>query len=1559
MPAISFSSSLTYGEGSVDPGIVFDDSPQYDLSNWGMIQQIIVYSGENHFPSKDLIVQGIIGIKVLYENGHSVVHGTQTGKTDYVLLEEDEYISQIAGTSGWIIDQLSFTTNQGRVFGPYGGGGGEPFTYDIEGKVLVAFAGRKSQSVNDIRSIRFISMAASNLRPYLYSRTYGKGGSDRGEVFDNYAEYSPSVQGKIKQITVFSGEDVFIAGDDVHEGIYGVRIAYSSGPVITHGQEKGTAHRLDLATDEFVVQVSGRSGWAIDQLSFVTNKGNVLGPCGGNGGSPFRAYLQGNALAALAGQEGESIKVIRSIRFATIAPSEFLAEQPGNADDSSPSREAKTATVVSLQQTFVQSKTEATPADSGLYISEFHTENDDKTENHIITGVHITLSPQHPNQLWGKLHIDRQSNTADPNNGSYRPTTKSLTICCDTLEIGGEFCLPEADVTIYARRLVWATDDAAINTMPLRWSISKAKGAGEPGQDRSGADGVDGRHAGNLAIYVSEVAEPSNPRNLRKRLIANGGRGQDPGAGKDGEKGEDVDSKTSFDTSHKSWGDPGPSTSTGNFDLPAVRYTVKWDVKFAKDGHQAWGEGRFPEDGHPASPPGRPGNGGNAGKLTTNLYSLIGSLQNAGGRAGIQERTYIGGSAGQPSHCGIYHIEVKYRYLSPVEPRSVDLRQEHRTYKGNDAPAPAATRGDGHFSTPSIISVSNPWLHPLSLQKILDYARDLYLAENRETLAGLLNIYATALIAEMPNVGDVWTDDAAKGQWNAVRQEMTGMLQRLRLNLDYFGNPGGFMPQFSLAAEATQYKNEISRSLRMLLLVRWIEDQQTRATKAAEAFEKAIETANEDIERAADNVVDARRKIAELNSRISFLKSQLEVLSHRLASLQKQLMEEARDNLERQRKIQFGINIATTICQVFPVGQPALGSIVGSLGGVASNLAENDSLAAPDTLAAIGAVFETVDEVRSAAQETTEDDSDPQVLSQIGAGMGPALLGVSEGLQALQVPQSEVEAELQKLIAESEAWQTLVQDIRTLNEHKTKFAEDLAKTCSALSDSYAQISTNATAVLSMQKGRTDQLDYVSPEMLGRIQQMGQRSRMALVNRLYTMVKAYETTVFQPLTRVDWKLTDVTEEISRLLQGQSEFNPEDFEAHTQALEPIFDEILQDIRSKLREDFNINRRTQVFEVEFTPSQTPGIINTINRTGKASFNPMDILFQTLSDYQLMRLSDIEILSLTLGEGSPTLHNFETITIRLSRNGIVRREEHLYAVYSEQPLSWSWSYIGDSADIQWRENDRSVSNQDNANLIIGDGGSDIKQKFALPPAWSDMELELKEYSEAKQLNPDMENLKIETIKLALSFDVTDASDYQKVIKISPSDGISGTVINCSPDLADRRGFLSDGFRIYSAGKTITISVPKESKAAESEEWNANPALRRGIQKLDDNALKSHEITFNVNHHIDLEYSWEPVSEFVDSIDSLPHYTYRKPGEEEQKTPMALVAEALVVSYEQPTKSAAEIGVKILQKPMDGSAVLATLSSLEKADIKKEIDGWRWVNYRGLIGWVKLGSPL
>ncbi len=188
------------------------------------------------------------------------------------------------------------------------------------------------------------------------------------------------------------------------------------------------------------------------------------------------------------------------------------------------SNEIADLSTVSPQCTFLESHPQPPKADSTLYLTRSATDNISGGQDHTIVGVQIVLAAGHPNGLWETLHIDRKAQRLNATTQKKDPTkflmaTRSLTICCDTLEVHGEFCVPEADVTIYARRLVWASEDAAINTSPLLWDLPNAANAQG---STPGADGANGRNAGSARAFVS-VVEPSDDR---IRATATGARGR-------------------------------------------------------------------------------------------------------------------------------------------------------------------------------------------------------------------------------------------------------------------------------------------------------------------------------------------------------------------------------------------------------------------------------------------------------------------------------------------------------------------------------------------------------------------------------------------------------------------------------------------------------------------------------------------------------------------------------------------------------------------------------------------------------------------------------------------------------------------------------------------------------------------------------------------------------------------------------------------------------------------------------------------------------------------------
>jgi len=1198
---------------------------------------------------------------------------------------------------------------------------------------------------------------------------------------------------------------------------------------------------------------------------------------------------------------------------------------------------------VSPQQTFLESQPEEPSATSTLYINRFTTTNSDKSQNHTVVGAHIVLAKGNPNGLWEALHIDRGTQKLDPQDP--RVATRSLQICCDTLEVHGELSVPEADVAIFARRLVWATADAAINTSPLPWAVPKAQNAS--GSD-PGKDGAAGRNAGAFQLFVSEV-EPAD--DSRPRLVALGGRGQDPGAGLDGTRGKSMASYSSVPFSIT---DSGISTSkaTVSFDPVAVYIDYEWRWAASRAASGKLGENSFPMNGGKALAPGIPGDGGNGGGLKTNLAAVVPSFRNTGGQAGTKERDYWGGAPGTPTSCAKYKVKL-WENLFGTDRASNEVTRtaSNTTAKGADAKAQGAPHGAGSTPKPNVVPGTNAWLHPLGLQKALEYARDLFLAGNRVGVRDLLCAYERALALPVSN-NSAW-DDGSTAQWTAAQSEVAAMLQRLRGHLDYFGNAAGYTPLLSLQGTIRLYAEETRRALRTLLLVGWIDTKEREAKEATKALGDAIIGLNEDTQQAAAQVASSEAKISEVTNRIDALEQELNGMSNQLEILRNNLLSQAQNDLQRQAQIKFAIKMAAAVCQVVPVGQPALGT-VGSLASVATDFIGDDGTRAPDTVSKIGDVLTKARDAAKKAKEASkkadkEKGSAPakdaqsakasaSAWAQVGDGLGPALSQVSQGLQALQVPQSEVEAELQRLESESEEWNKLVKDIRDLNERKAAFVSDLMDAFQSLGEGYARVSSNAAAVFIMQQERGKELGKLDPAATGFVQQMGHRSRLTLLRYLYLMVKAYETTVLKSIN-VDWKLSEVTDKINDLVKPEHGFDAASLDQQATVLEPLYQKNLDTVRTQLLDDFSFNENTITLQLGLSSQQTPDVVATLNDSGEVVVDPVAYGL-VLPDQQLARLSNVALKKLEFDPAGPQLpetHNV-VVSVQPANRGTIRKAEALYSVYSDLPLKWSWTYL---ASGEVRASEPSKGAEDMLNLVLGSGAEKIKRKVSLPPVWSDLAIKVL-YSPAFPMN---QRPRITRLYFEFNCDVTSAPDHQRVMNVQSLGSTGGAVIQCSPDLAKR----GDGFyrmiRIYAKGASVRLSVPSHVAGSAFEAWDL---VGRQINQI---GVKQREVDIKLDDHVLAQCHWSQRQVQIQPIALFRTLAPRDIAEIAESHEDKNIRRELreVLSAAPPAR-----GLLMRVEASKSASVVGIAPTLNDAELVDEgEDGWKLVNYRGIVGWV------
>jgi hypothetical protein len=597
--------------------------------------------------------------------------------------------------------------------------------------------------------------------------------------------------------------------------------------------------------------------------------------------------------------------------------------------------------------------------------------------------------------------------------------SEALEIYADHVVIASPLRFPRTNVTICARQLEFK-GDGQIDTTPIAQlapARSRFHSDGVPADETGkptyqAADGLPGEPGGDIAVFVHGLKLPPGGES-RKRFIARGSAGQQaepggrrryaprddhqPQGGKDAariEQGHVGDRFSSAFVAAKSlsdWRWPGevgsPAEVTyegqplkfgqdGNvIDLVVVAHDDAWggtdtNVFFFPPGERkhflrVWDNGpiesvriddqpigrppaRRPGDGEDAYPGGQPGDGGPGGRLVSSLpLSVLQPLCDlAGGPAGPETPAVAGGERGGPDPAYQVQMDVVKR-TPPWESDRGPMLLVHPVGANAGAPAEARRGRDGQAA--QAVVENRGWLEPEVIDAVMACARDAHRNGHRDLARTLLEPYYAQL---RPAAG---VSDELK--FRAVSIE--AMRENLRANLDYYGNPPGWLPRLRLSTNFDLFQTLRQLSLRMLYYALNTEqkydtlahrDELARQTSQVlegelDACVATLQGAVEELAGARLALEDARRQAQAKQGEIDLLKSLTE--------------NEALDTVERQRIFRGVCKTVSGLMKVVPVGQPYLG-LGGDVVGIAGDINFTDPNAIPkqvgDALGKLGGV---------------------------------------------------------------------------------------------------------------------------------------------------------------------------------------------------------------------------------------------------------------------------------------------------------------------------------------------------------------------------------------------------------------------------------------------------------------------------------------------------------------------------------------------------------------------------------------------------------------------------
>ncbi len=1064
--------------------------------------------------------------------------------------------------------------------------------------------------------------------------------------------------------------------------------------------------------------------------------------------------------------------------------------------------------------------------------------------DHRITGVTVTLEAGHRNKVYDALHKDPGANKADPAVGY--PDTRSVLILCDVLEIKSPLRVPQADVTIHARTIVfWPT--GAIDTSPLDWRVSKAPDAAVTGA--AGGDGAQGRSAGKITIFGGEAVMTTNGETLKpldgkKRLTANGGHGQGAGLGKAGQDGSSVYSFSSTEWSHRD-SFAGTTKFKPRFDPPA--YYMKGEVRVleALTGNTKYeGVDKAPTSGKDAQAPGTPGSGGDAGLLTTNAAGLINAFQSAAGQEGARAQDVQGGRAGTPTRSARYELTCYYDMFGSDDGRTeVKVKAPTTTTAGADYKAKGSSGGSGKRPNPAPVQPETCWLHPDLLRQMLMVMREVYLSGAQDRAGQLLGVYEATLALGPPTSAPLsgWNNENAP-EWYAACAEVASMRQRLISKLDYFGNPAGYAPLLSLTSAMRAYDLKSDAALRTLLLSRWVESKALTQTNIAAAADQAIETLNANSEKVVAQMAKAQESMKRLDTALDEVSNDLEKAQTNLLTLNTKLMNEAASNAAQKAHIKAAVNMGAALLQVIPYGQPVLGAV----GDLASTIADYDDKDPTASVTKSGEVLtgaiKSAKEAKSAAEKAmkeaikeakkegkTEEEIEeirkkkPGAWATAAKGIGPAITLVSKAISSLHVPQSAIDAELEKLKAKSDEWAKIADEIKALAEKKGKVFGELMTTIQQIADGYAKASTNATAVNTLTAARGQSIAAVNPAALQFIAELGQRARIGLTTQLYYLVRSYETTAFQPAS-VNWAITEVFARIEKLLNTGKDKDVHAVLAEATVLAPLFQDNLTAISDELLKNAAVRSETMTLELAIGPDQ-PQALAELNTSSRTDIDPVRRGL-VLPRLQRCFLQNIRLQTLEFSDPVPHSGNAR-LTLNVANEGIVRVDEHLYGLRRDADRTWSWTYGLSGQKVT--PSLPSLEALDILNELIKSSDEKIKQKLALPPVWSDLTLEIS-FSDLPRNAPQPQ---VKNLVLAFDINWLPAKPGQVVLDVRAEDPSLEIILN-REDQGKRKDGTGDFHRIYGKNSSIELTA-KASKGWAFKSWEVGGKPVEGaVLKLD-----------------------------------------------------------------------------------------------------------------------------
>ncbi|MDR0798948.1 MAG: T9SS type A sorting domain-containing protein [Dysgonamonadaceae bacterium] len=792
---------------------------------------------------------------------------------------------------------------------------------------------------------------------------------------------------------------------------------------------------------------------------------------------------------------------------------------------------------------------------------------------------------------------------------------------------------------------------------------------------------------------------------------------------------------------------------------------------------------------------------------------------------------------------------------------------------------------DGSFS---FYEKEFTWLHPNFISAVVKHAKDAYLNIYNGYTYNIFSEY-TQSIADL-KASDEWNElsNEAKMELNNSDAEMQALIYRIGQNLDYFGNPIGWVPMLSFEINKMAFEQEIEKAIRVMYLSYWLKHIDRNNEQYINACNEAIKLIKQDLTDNKELINQLVRLIPELQDEATALEQQIEELVIKIEVKTQQLLAQAKDNVKKQNRWNKISGVLSAVAKVAPLVCsiiPGVGTAVGmgiSTAVTAGNTALSMATNASDTYGyanAIGGFFDVAGGFFQSGGFSNITNALSQIdISSLGSTaqtiqnayetingtVGPLITSIEKLHKVFaqsSTPNDQVQAELNKLKAESKEYQALIAESEVLNTKKEQLMQKLANTFDNIATTSITIQNNVVAIDGLGRdvfNNNSKRDLRAKQYLD---DMERRAKERLLKYHYYMGKAYEYRLLKPYT-AELNLSSIVERFTAIAEANPQ-KPILDAADFQNLKAVYEEQLSTVTADILDEYNTNRPELSIPVRFSLTQND--LDALNSDVDINLN----IFERgmIPPYEEnVRIVKFKIHDIKAHlEGSQSSFAYFDLLLEHSGRSKMRKDGQIYWFdhinnQNQNPVIWGIRYDANNGIVNTKE--PSFASQSLLYSLLDKLGqtNDI-MIYSRPGAWADIRI-----SKNNVVSGNTKMI-IDELTFELQYDFVQRPTNNRNLDIYAGD-VAKSNISLSPYIevskADKSG-RSNGrgtmYRTYNRGTSVNLEAPEEYGRWKFVHWT---------NRYDEVVSTNKIVTANMNNDTYLTANYQYMGPILNLTDTI-----------------------------------------------------------------------------------------